>query len=102
MPSPDAYTYATERVTAIYGSSNGGYSQRRVQFEATAPGYREAIHTTRCDAQGFFRFEDVSDGAFYVQTVVTWVVQYSTQGGVLAQRVQVAGGKTVEVVLAPQ
>lgn len=96
--------YAVERFTAIYGSPEGGYSNRAIEFTSTDPGYMSARRTTTCDSQGNFRFERLPDGEYYVTTRVTWGIPMgygmtSTQGGVLSQKLSLRGGETRQIVL---
>lgn len=102
-----ATSYAIERVGILYGSVSGGYNPatggRRFAFDAEPSEYRALSSRTRCDAQGYFKFENVSDGKFYVSTVIVWKVsEYSMEGGALAQLVAVSGGEVKDVVLAPR
>ena len=53
-----------------------------------------------CNAQGFFKFENVADGEYFVTTDISWG-QYGSEGGWLMRPVRVSGGETVEIVLAP-
>jgi hypothetical protein len=99
-----ATSYSRERVGAIYGTTAGGYNnQVPVVFSPPTPAaYTEAVRTTLCDAQGFFTFEDVGDGDWYLQTYIVWGTNaYMKEGGSLAKEVTVKGNKTVNVVLAP-
>lgn len=103
-----ATEYATERISYLYGST-----ERGVQTAMTAPhlkftnveasGYRENQRHVLCDSQGFFKFDNVADGSFYLTSVITWHVgnSYIPEGGVLMQRITVSGGEVKEIVLAP-
>jgi hypothetical protein len=92
--------YAVERIGVIYGS--GKLATQRVNFENTPPGYVENTRSTTCNAQGFFRFEGLADGDYFVQTSVTWMVgQYNMQGGAMYQRASVSGGQILEVTITP-
>jgi hypothetical protein len=96
-----ATSYTIQRMTAIYGSQS--YSNDRgVTFtQGTPDGYLENMRHSICNAAGFFTFDKVADGEYYVQSTVTWSVGYNQQGGALMRRVKVAGGETKEVTLAP-
>lgn len=102
-----ATTYASERIGALYGSVARGYNPagiggRRFSFDGEPLEYRQLQRRTMCDAQGFFKFEKVASGTFYVITVITWEVGNSPhEGGALMQRVSLTGGESQEVVLAP-
>ncbi|KWT64450.1 MULTISPECIES: hypothetical protein [unclassified Variovorax] len=50
--------------------------------------------------QGFFTFDGLADGEFFVTTVVLWQVGYAVEGGALMGRVAVAGGESKEITLA--
>jgi hypothetical protein len=91
--------YAKRRMEMIYGSST--YAASVPTFEYTHPGYLALTRSTTCNAQGFFAFDRVADGDFFVATSVTWEAGYTTQGGALMHRVAVAGGEMKEIVLTP-
>lgn len=109
--------YAAERMYHRYGSTTKGvaYYQQPdifhpnwgiVQFAGTAPEYRALSKGVVCDAQGFFKFTNVTDGSFFVGTKIQWSIPISAyssqvQGGILMQRVDVRNGETAEIVLAP-
>lgn len=97
-----ATPYAKARMTAIYGSELGGYirpSQAQT-FVPNPPAYQSLTRTSRCDAQGFFKFEKLKDGDFYVIAPVVWVISNVTQGGMLSTLVRVKDGEPKEIVLA--
>jgi hypothetical protein len=99
-----ATTHAQERVTAIYGNALRGYSpgntHLQVKFLNESVQYFQQVKRTTCNAQGFFSFQDVADGEFYIGTTITWQVNpYVIQGGSLIERIRVKGGETKEVVL---
>jgi hypothetical protein len=94
--------YSTERMGHIYKSDQKGFSKSGApNFEPNSAAFHNSMRKTLGDAQGNFEFDKVADGDFYVVTVISWVVGYSTQGGSLMQRVSVAGGETKKIVLSP-
>lgn len=95
--------YADERIRAIYGNNERGMG-RIVKFDATDPRYEQVKRTTTCDAQGNFTFEELPDGDYYVNALVTWGVpmgygMVSRQGGWLMQRITLQGGERKRIVL---
>lgn len=62
-------------------------------------GFLALRREAQCDVQGFFKFDSVADGEFYLITTVSWIVAGDVQGGQIAKRIRVSGGKTLEVVL---
>ena len=96
--------YSSERISILYGSFEGGYRSTaapRIVFEPNNDAlYISATRSTTCDAQGYFRFDELKDGSFYVNTVVTWRIGQSTQGGGIVRKVTVSGGKVEEIVLS--
>jgi len=93
---------AEERVTALYGSVNGGYRPvglGGLKFENEDPDYTNKWKTGICSSDGRAIFSKVADGDFYITTRVVWTVQYP-QGGNLSKRISVKGGETLEVVLS--
>lgn len=99
--------YSSERISALYGSTEKGFNSaglggRRISFENEPPEYRKLQKKVLCDAQGFFKFDQVANGSFFVASVITWKVNdYFFEGGALMQRVTLTGGETKEIVLAP-
>ena len=93
--------YSNERIAAIYGNYEGGYNPitRRVTFEEDNALYLSLRIGTRCDAQGYFKFENVGDGNYFAVTGITWIVGNVPQGGSIAQKIQLQGGETKEIVL---
>jgi len=95
-------TYAAERVSAIYGNPNGGYASiynaGRIKFDPDLPEYRVLMKKTLCDAQGYFKFTNVSPGNFYVFTKIVWAVK-GAEGGTIAEKISVADGEEKEIVL---
>lgn len=99
IPATD---YAERRVNVIYGSGKfAGFGQFR-KFKPEIPAYERLIRKGTCNAQGFFHFDKVADGSFFIQSTISWKAgQYNVQGGGLIERVTVRGGQTVELTLAP-
>jgi hypothetical protein len=94
--------FSTERMLAIYGSDQKGYrNSGAIEFNQTPAEYLDHMRTVLGDAQGYFEFDKVANGEFYVSTNVSWVVGYNRQGGVLMQRVTVNDGETKKIVLSP-
>jgi hypothetical protein len=84
-----------------YGSTEHGFFNAQnpgMTFNPSEPLF-QAIKTGDCDAQGFFTFDGVADGSFFVFTRVTWRVSGAIQGGSLMKRVTLSGGKKTEIVL---
>jgi hypothetical protein len=97
--------YADDRIARIYGNNESGYQTlyRYPKLEPAPPGYKAAARSTRCDGQGYFSFDAIPDGTYYVVSVVTWEAAgrygMQAQGGSLMARVAVSGGQTKRVVL---
>lgn len=101
-----ALAYTEERMAHMFGSGQKGFAPTvgysgPVRFEPDPPEFTTALRESLCDAQGMFEFDAVAEGDFYVSTSVKWSVGYARQGGVLLQRVKVAGGETKKIVLTP-
>ncbi|WP_123812187.1 hypothetical protein [Ottowia oryzae] len=95
--------YANQRIGKAYGSTDRGYInvyQARIQI-ANPPGYLESTLKTRCDPQGKFTFKNVGDGNWFVVTGVIWLVGYSTEGGMLMERISLKGGQNHEIIMTP-
>lgn len=93
--------YAEQRALALYGNTAGGFNPGiQYRFEPDEPKLSVLTRKSICDSQGNFTFEGLADGAYYVATRVAWHTGASTEGGFVARRVAVAGGKQVAVVLS--
>lgn len=95
-----ATNYAKERISVLYGSSEGGVSRHNYTFEPDPPAYRELVKKTTCDSQGNFQFDKVADGEFYVNTTVAWQAGNKLQGGNMIKLVIVRNGQTVSIVIS--
>lgn len=99
--------YSYERIRSIYGNSKKGFvtvgpKKVKVNFKPNPPQYSELLRTSVCDVQGYFKFEDVADGSFFVISSIIWQVNnYYNEGGVIMHNVKVSGGEVKELVLAP-
>lgn len=104
IPATD---YATERVMTIYGNAergfhSAGFGSKKITFNESPAEYWRQSRQTICDAQGFFKFENISDNAFFITTNIVWKLNdYFLEGGALIQRVAVQGGEIREIVLSP-
>jgi hypothetical protein len=97
-----ATSYSRKRMAAIYGPRRFARPQDVVNFRPNPPEYQQTARVTACNAQGFFRFDNVADGEFFVVTTVIWHPgPYATEGGALYSPVAVKGGQAVEIVLTP-
>lgn len=98
--------YTKERIIALYGNdikgfNHAGYGAKRLNFSPDSKEYLDLTKKTICDAQGFFKFNNITDGIFYVSTSIIWKIGYSMQGGALMEKITVKSGETKEIVLTP-
>lgn len=99
-------SYSNERMLALYRNTEKGYRPIQLSFAKTFFAnenleYQKTIRNTTCDAQGFFKYEKVPDGDYFVVTTITWKSSaYSFEGGSLMQKVRVKSGEIKEIVLA--
>lgn len=97
-------SYSTERFVALYGNDISGISliKSNIQFSPESLEYKQHILTAQCDAQGYFTFENVADGNFFVTSSIVWTAgAHNPQGGALMKSISVKGGEVKTVVLAP-
>lgn len=94
-------SYATERMSAIYGTARHQAMLVADIQTPMHPEYEAAMRETVCDAGGNFSFEEVADGSYFVQTAVFWRAGYNWQGGSMMSPVVVAGGETKKLVINP-
>lgn len=100
-----ASTFAIERITAIYGSAQGGRRDAfrgGVDMSNVPPLYTQMTRSTNCDAQGNFRFEGLAPGDYFVQGQAVWFVPGSIipEGAAFARRVRVTGSGTHRVIMS--
>jgi hypothetical protein len=98
-----ATAYAAERMAMMYSSRTEGYFPYMTwsfTWANTDPNYLRLQRKTACDAQGSFRFENLADGDYYLETSVFWRVAGESQGGHLMKRVTLRGGAAHDVVLS--
>jgi hypothetical protein len=104
--------YARERMTGLYLNEKGGVNYVLPQSDPAAPersytssdpAYDALVENTQCNTQGFFTFNNLADGDYYVVTHILWRVdRYTTQGGYLMKKVHISGGETKEIVITGQ
>lgn len=96
--------YATERIMALYGSTEKGrnpvgWRAKNYNFIPNEQRYFELMKNTICNSTGHFEFKDIKDRSYYLTTSVHWTNGQSGQGGHLMQKVSVKGGETTEIIL---
>lgn len=99
-----ATQYANERTAGQFPAMHDerGFSRKiYLQFDPDERAYAQLMRHTSCDAQGYFDFQNITDGTFYVRTSVSWRVADQEQGGLLVHRVTLKQGDKVTIVLAP-
>jgi len=101
-------SYSAERINHVYRNTDKGFWQiilmPKSVYTNENPRYLEIAKKTTCDAQGFFKFENVGDGNYFVTTAVIWNTggnSVTKEGGFLMLRVNVKDGETKEIVLSP-
>jgi hypothetical protein len=63
------------------------------------------MRQTTCDAQGYFAFDHVPDGSFYVAAEVVWKANGNSfiyEGGALMKPVTLKGGESTKLTLSQQ
>lgn len=97
--------YSNERIFHLYKNTEKGFLSAIFYnpnaFTNDNFAYYRAMKNVTCNAQGFFSFNEIADGDFFVVSRIIWRVGYSTEGGLLMRKVSVRGGETKEIVLSP-
>lgn len=107
--------YSTERMTVLYGSVpsfrqirgdniSGIYNPIQTINDTPAQ-YLATVRRTKCDAQGYFEFENIPAGDYYVVTQVVWMTPFgnysqSYNGGSLVDRITLNANKITKVILS--
>lgn len=95
-----ATRYARERIEKIYrGAKLVDIYAAGATKTPDNPEFRRLSRTTKADGEGRFRFENVADGDYFVQTAVVWQPGDFAAGGALVDLVSV-NGADVSVVLS--
>ena len=97
-----ATAYSTKFLLEYLGPGNLADEYRPLPLHLAATGFGEQMRTTHCDAQGFFKFDRVGLGDYFVQTIVTWQAgRRCCEGGTLTRKIAITGNDLVEITLAP-
>lgn len=98
--TPDT-PYSRSRVARLYGSTESAVlpvaEVRSRQVGEAGDDYSAFVRTTRCDANGAFRFASLPDGSWFV--IGRARPQAAGEGVALMKRVQTRGGRVVAVQL---
>jgi hypothetical protein len=97
-------SYSRSRILTLYGSAERAVldttTVRARSAANTGADYGQYVRTAACDAQDMFSFTGLPDGAYFVIAQVHQVRPANPAGQkVVMQRVEVAGGQPVRLVL---
>jgi hypothetical protein len=101
-----ASPYAAEMMRIVFGNDVRGYAPvASARYPASiAADFRKTVRRIGCDPEGRFRFDGVPAGRWYAFSNVIFRGsggEAAPQGGALMQRVDVAEGARVSVLLGP-
>jgi hypothetical protein len=89
--------YSDERVAALYG--DGDTLRWGVRVPEAEPLYEQYVRKTVASSGGSFRFDHVADGGYYIVAMIFLPGEYIAHEFPILERVTVAGGKSVRVVM---
>lgn len=107
--------YSTERMTVLYGSvpsfrqirgdNISGLYNPLPTINNTPAQYLATGKKTKCDAQGYFEFENIPAGEYYILTQVIWMTPFgnysqSYNGGAFVDRITLHPNKITKVILS--
>lgn len=95
-----ATEYARERLQFVYGDRGFSPLYSRFTFEPDPEEFHSLTRTTKCDAAGNFRFDDVADGDYFILVTVQWAVASVPNGGHLLGRASAGRGRVSTVIMA--
>lgn len=113
-----ATSYAEERLKYLYSGTEKGYNPiifkgcgqfglaMEYNFTPSPDNYTKLTKETVCDSSGHFKFNNVSEGEFFITTNVIWQVPSTTSytmvpnGGTLMQKVILKKGETKEIIMS--
>ncbi len=101
--------YSRERMRILYKMNENGANVNYFSyynFIPTPPEYYKLIKRTVCDSSGHFKFDNITDGSFFVSVLISWETpsgRYMTvkNGGALMKEVKVQGGEKKEIIMTP-
>lgn len=100
-----ASTYAAEMMRIVFGSDVRGFAPLASAHYPNniAADFKSTVRRIGCDATGSFRFDGVPAGTWYVfsNVISRPAGAAAPQGGALMQRITVAEGAPVSVLLSP-
>lgn len=100
-----AGTYAAEMMRIVFGNDVRGFAPlASARYPSTiAADFKTTVRRIGCDPEGRFRFDGVPAGRWYVFSNVIFRAggEAAPQGGALMQRIDVAEGARVDVLLTP-
>jgi hypothetical protein len=89
--------YADERITALYGERD--QLKWGVRVPDADPRYEQYMRKTVAGSGGSFRFDHVADGGYHIVAMIFLPSEYIGGEFPIIERVTVAGGKSVRVVM---
>jgi hypothetical protein len=94
-------TYSRERMHTLYEIFIPGEtsSNRMRDIDDPDPRYVKDQRKTVCDVDGKFRFEDLPEGTYFINTRIIWKVGENHWGGNLSQQIDLSSGEHVKVML---
>jgi len=97
--------YSNEQILVLYGNNSQGYVDSNLSLEKikfSRKSSKISKRETICDSQGFFSFNNVPSGSFFVMTTIEWKLgDFDYQGGALMKQVNVRDNEIKEVLLVP-
>ena len=96
-----ATAYAIERVVYIYGSTSAASKGANVRFVPDHQEYHLHRRVAHCNVDGYFSFEEIPDGEYFVLSNIRWEFYTRSEGGSLIEKVTVNDGETLNLVLTP-
>ncbi len=103
--------YGTALIALIFTNDDADFSPGAIaerKLESAPPGVTRYWRRAQCNGEGHFAFAHLPDGDYYAITNVTWdapsilsgTVLPPVEGGVLMQRIHLAGGETKHIVMS--
>lgn len=95
--------YSKERISIMYAGE--GYTPRHnvtwAEFRPEAPKefYSHSKKKT-CNPNGHFKFKNIPNGKYYIQTNIIWYIGKKMQGGSLIATIELKNGKNAEIVMS--
>jgi hypothetical protein len=106
-------TYSKERMKLKYGTGNfvrlpmyehqlsqrHDYTYEGIYLELADPKYTEDIRSTICNIDGKFKFKNIPNGDYFIETIISWGIGDFPQGGFVYEKIPIKSREDEEIYI---